>query len=151
VDGAFDLVFCQFTLMWTDAAAAVGEIHRVLAPGGRLIALEPDYEAMIEAPAQIATRDLWLAGLSRVRAAVSMGRTLPGLLAAAGFSVRVDLLDRLGEPSPERFELLAGLPLEPFERHALAEARAADARLAASGAVRVAHLPVFLVTAARRL
>jgi len=152
---SFDLVFCQFTLMWVDAPAAIAEIHRVLAAGGQLIALEPDYEAMIEYPAQIATRRLWLTGLARAGAEPLMGRKLPGMLTAAGFSVRVDLLDRLMPPSAVRFELLRGLPLEPAERHALAEAEAADGRLAAAGQAddsdpRVAHLPVFLVTAIKQ-
>jgi ubiquinone/menaquinone biosynthesis C-methylase UbiE len=36
-DGAFDLVTCQFGLMFfTDRRAALAEMHRVLAPGGRL-------------------------------------------------------------------------------------------------------------------
>ena len=49
-DGAFDLVFCQFALLWLDAAAAVGEVRRVLSPGGVLAAIEPDYGGMIEHP-----------------------------------------------------------------------------------------------------
>ena len=36
-DGEFDLVTCQFALMFfTDRAAALAEMHRVLRPGGRL-------------------------------------------------------------------------------------------------------------------
>jgi len=148
--GSFDLVFCQLTLMWVDAPAAVAEVWRVLGPGGQLIALEPDYPAMIEHPAEIATRELWITALTRAGAEPSMGRKLPGMLAAAGFSVRVDLLDQLSEPSPIRFDLLAELPLEPAERQSLAAAQAADARLASAGAWRVAHLPVFLVSAVKK-
>ncbi|MBN1588839.1 MAG: methyltransferase domain-containing protein [Pirellulales bacterium] len=154
--GSFDLVFCQFTLMWVDAPAAVSEIHRVLAADGQLIAMEPDYAGMIEYPAEIITRSLWLSGLKRAGADGSIGRKLPGILAAAGFgAVRVDLLDRLVEPSPARFELLAGLPLEPAEQEARAMAQAADARLAAAKASstcgsHVVHLPVFLVVAGKR-
>jgi SAM-dependent methyltransferase len=39
-DGAFDLVTCQFGLMFfADRDAAMTEAHRVLAPGGRMVAL----------------------------------------------------------------------------------------------------------------
>jgi SAM-dependent methyltransferase len=142
---AFDLVFCQFALMWLDAVVAVGEIYRVLQPGGVLLALEPDYEAMIEHPPEIGSRDLWLAALRRAGAATELGRRLPGICAAAGFSVRTDLLERVETPDPKRFDFLEELPLDDDQRKRLAEIRRADAHLTATE--RVAHLPVFLVTA----
>jgi len=135
--------------MWLDAPAAIGEIHRVLVPDGRLVAIEPDYEGLLEYPAPIATREIWLAALARAGADPSLGRKLPGLLAESGFSARVDLLDHLAEPSPARFDFLAELPLSPAERHALAAVRTADSHLASSGGSRVAHLPVFLATAVK--
>ena len=147
-DNRFDLVFCQFALMWMDAARVVKDIHRVLRSGGLLIACEPDYAAMIEHPAEIATRPIWLAALARAGAEPRIGRLLPGLLADAGFTVRVDLLERLERPSPLRFDLLAELPLTEEERQSLRHIRTADA--ACSDHQRVVHLPIFLATGAKQ-
>jgi SAM-dependent methyltransferase len=144
-DRAFDLVFCQFALVWLNVPAAVREIRRVLAPGGVLAAIEPDYGGLIEHPPEIATRDLWLAALSRAGADPSVGRKLPGVLAAAGFQVEVDLLDRLMPPSPMRFDLLRGLPLNDAEKATLRRAEQSDALLGESP--RVVHLPMFLILA----
>ena len=138
----FDLVFCQFALLWMDAPAAVGEIRRVLRPGGLLVAIEPDYGGMIEYPAEIATRDLWLAGITRAGGDPLVGRKLPGLLRRAGWDVRVDLLDRLEPPSPTRFDLLRGLPLD-------ADQRATLDHIAALSTDALVHLPLFLITATK--
>lgn len=146
-DAAFDLVFSQFTLLWLDARPAVAEVYRVLAPGGTLVALEPDYGGLIEHPPQIATRDLWRAALDRAGADPAIGRRLPGLLTAAGFAVRVDLLDQLAPASPARFDFLRSLPLTPEEQGRLAEIQAADGAVGDSD--RVVHLPVFLLTATK--
>ena len=146
-DGSFDLVFCQFALVWMDAAAAVREIHRILQPGGALAAIEPDYGGMIEHPPEIATRDLWLAALRRAGADPLVGRELPAWLHGAGFDVRVDLLDHLAPASPLRFDLLRGLPLSADEIAALQRAEAADAGVGESA--RVVHLPMFLILAER--
>jgi SAM-dependent methyltransferase len=144
-DGVFDLVFCQFTLMWLDAPAAIAEMARVLQPGGAVAAIEPDYGGMIEYPPDTATRELWIAGLNRAGADPEIGRRLPGLLIGAGFRVHVGLLDRLAPPSARRFSLLRGLPLTPGESHRLGciEERAA----ACNPRAIVAHLPVLLLTA----
>jgi SAM-dependent methyltransferase len=144
-DESFDLVFCQMTLLWMDAAGAAAEAFRVLRPGGALVALEPDFGGLIEHPAELAARELWLAALGRTGADPLVGRKLPGLLRAAGFHVRVDLFDRLEPPAARRFELLGGLPLLPEESERLARLKAADA--ATPEAEKVVHLPVFLVTA----
>ena len=143
--GSFDLVFCQLALMWLEVAIVIQEIKRVLSPGGVLAAIEPDYGGMIEHPPQLATRQLWLAALARAGADPRAGRKLPGTLAAAGFHVRVDLLDRLSRPSPARFDLLRGLPLSDQEEQTLRRIEAAEA--ACVDAERVVHLPMFLVTA----
>ena len=144
-DATFDLVFCQFALMWLDLSAAVAEIRRVLAPGGALAAIEPDYGGLIEHPPEIAVARLWRAALERAGADPCVGRKLPAALAAAGFEVRTDLLDRLEPPSPLRFDLLGELPLTDGERAELDRARQTDAAL--DSAARVVHLPMFLVTA----
>ncbi|MCB8982704.1 MAG: class I SAM-dependent methyltransferase [Ardenticatenaceae bacterium] len=145
----FDLVFCQCVLLWVrEIQTAVTEIHRILQPGGVLIALEPDYAGLIEQPPQAATRDLWLAALARAGAEPEIGRKLPGILAAQGFDVRVDLLESVERPSPTRFDFLRTLPLTPDEQSALARAEEAAHRLTDAWA-QIAHLPFFLITAVR--
>lgn len=145
-DGAFDLVFSQWTLVWVRRLAeALADVARVLQPAGHFLAIEPDFGAMLEHPPEIAARELWLAGLRRAGADPLVGRRLPGLLAAAGFEVRVDLLDQLERPSPLRLDLLAALPLSEEERSLLDGVRRADA--ATPAPAKLAHLPMLLVTA----
>jgi len=145
-DRSFDLVLCQWTMLWLERPAdAIAEVARVLVPGGHFLVIEPDFGGLVEHPPEIATRELWLDGLGRAGADPLVGRRLPGLLTAAGFGVRVDLLDRLEPPSALRLELLGELPLTDDERSFLAAVRQADAALDASA--KVAHLPMFLITA----
>jgi SAM-dependent methyltransferase len=144
-DESFDLVFSQMALLWMDVPSTAREAWRVLKPGGVLTAIEPDFGGLIEHPPQIAVAPLWITALRRAGADPLVGRRLPEILAAAGFRVRVDFLDRLEPPDAMRFEMLAGLPLEDAELTALEEARRADAAL--DNRPRVAHLPLFLVTA----
>ncbi|MFO7679320.1 MAG: methyltransferase domain-containing protein [Chloroflexota bacterium] len=163
VKGSFDLVFCQCVLLWVTSAGsgtatsagsvsvlatAVSEIHRVLEPGGVLIALEPDYAGMIEHPPEIAARDIWLSALARAGAEPRIGRLLPGMLAQQSFAVRVDLLDSLTAPVMTRFDFLRTLPLLPEEKSTLDRAALAADNL---GGVwqQTAHLPFFCITATK--
>jgi len=148
-DGAFDMVFCQFVLMWVAALhEAIREIRRVLRAGGVLLAFEPDYGGMIEHPPAIATRDIWITALHRAGANPFIGRLLPGLLEAQGLHVRVDMLPQLLPPAQERFELLRGLPLTRREHFLLRRIEQYDARMEKQGNwSRLVHLPFILVTA----
>ncbi len=144
-DGSFDLVFCQFALMWLEVEAVLREVSRVLEPNGALVALEPDFGGAIEYPPEIATAPIWRAALIRAGADPVVGRKLPVLLTNAGWKVHVELLDRVPPPSPARFDLLRGLPLTDDEQKTLDQIEAADAAL--GNAARVVHLPMFLVAA----
>jgi SAM-dependent methyltransferase len=146
-DSTFDLVFCQFTFLWIDARSAIEEIHRVLQPQGVLVALEPDYGGMMEYPPEIATRELWIAALTRAGADPNIGRKLPGMLEQPGWSIEVNMLDRVMPPSPVRFALLGELPLIEEERNTLAHLEAADAELIESA--KVVHLPMFIIIGER--
>ncbi len=159
-DSSFDFVFCQCVLMWVTATSSetddsinpisqvVREIYRVLEPGGVLIALEPDYPGMIEYPPEIATKDVWLSVLERAGAMPYIGRALPGQLGAAGFAVRVDLLDSLHAPSMVRFDFLQTLPLVPEEKSTLDRVMRTADNLSGTWE-QVVHLPFFLITATK--
>jgi SAM-dependent methyltransferase len=55
-DSAFDVVLCQYLLLWAPMRETLEELWRVTAPGGRLIcASEPDYEGRREEPEGIKT------------------------------------------------------------------------------------------------
>ncbi len=146
-NAAFDLAFCQFALLWLDAARGIAELARIVAPGGVVVAIEPDYGGLIEYPPEIAARDLWRNGLTRAGADPEVGRKLPGLFAGAGFRVHVELLDRLAPPSASRFTMLRGLPLTSDE---LQQLTAIEEAAASSPEPTVAHLPLFVLTAERR-
>ena len=146
-DGAFDLVFCQFTFLWIDAYSTVKEIYRVLQPEGMLVAIEPDYGGMMEYPPEIAVGGLWLSALTRAGADPCIGRKLPSILRQTGWKIEVDLLDRLMSPSPTRFVLLEELPLTDEEKTTISRIKAADAALAESA--KVVHLPMFIIIGER--
>ena len=148
--GTFDLVFSQLTLLWiVPLAAAIGEIWRILASGGVLVALEPDYGGMIEYPTDITSRCLWIKAVARAGGDPYIGRKLPGLLASQGFEVRVELLNKLSPPSPTRFDFLHDLPLTNPERETLQRIERQATALSARDSAwqQVAHLPLFLITA----
>ena len=149
--GSFDLIYSQFSLLWIKSLPqTLDEITRVLEPTGVLVALEPDYAAMIEYPPAVATRQIWLDALLRSGADPRIGRKLPGQLAALGFSVRVNLLEQIQPPSPQRFEFLEGLPLTDVERSRLRDIRKLAVEHVTGDGQQISHLPVFLITAVKR-
>ncbi len=147
-DARFDLAFFQNVLMWIpDAARAVSEATRTLRPGGALVAIEPDYGAMIEHP-DVGLRELWMAGLSRSGADPLVGRKLPGVCEAAGLDVWVELSHLPQTAQPQAVELLTDLPLDEDERARADEAMAAVAGREGSWTP-LLHLPYFLIVATR--
>ena len=89
-DASCDVVLCQMGLMFMeDPAGALGEMHRVLAPAGRVLIstpgrIQPLFEAMEKAIVDNLNPDLG----GFVRAVFSMHEpsALGGLLSEAGFS-----------------------------------------------------------------
>ena len=143
-DRVFDLVFADHVLMWVnDLCQVLQEVYRVLVGNGALVALEPDFGGMMEWPEEGASRDTWIAALSRAGADPMVGRKLPGLLRATGFNVHVGLLDTLMADDQRRWDLLLDLPLTTEERE---EAHRRKEQL-----MSVVHLPHFLIFAFRKL
>jgi hypothetical protein len=62
--------------------------------------------------------------------------------------VRVDLVSGVAEADPDRFELLAGLPLRKPERAQLHRARERDGQLASEE--KLVHLPFLCLTGSRQ-
>ncbi len=121
-DGAFDLVTCQMGLMFVpDWAAAVAEMRRVLAPGGRLVVttpgrIQPPFEAMERA---IATHiDPGLGGFVRAVFSMDDPDVHAGLLRDAGLAdvVAREVTTRLVLPAPAEFlwQYINLTPLGPF-------------------------------------
>jgi SAM-dependent methyltransferase len=148
-DAAFDLILCENALLWAaDLAATLAEAARVLRPGGALIALEPDYGAMLEWPEQ-GLRELWLEGLTRAGADPLVGRKLPGGFEALGLEVWFELQGIPQLAQSDAVRLLLDLPLTEDERARVEEsARALDSRRGTWGCL--LHVPYVLVAATRR-
>jgi SAM-dependent methyltransferase len=97
VDGSFDRVNCSRVLLHLERPeAALAEMARVLAPGGRAVLWEPDFDALMIDCDDLATaravRDALTAGLGNP----DIGRRLPRLAVAAG----LDLAEVAGRAVP---------------------------------------------------
>jgi SAM-dependent methyltransferase len=120
-DASFDVVCCQLGLQFfADQSAALREMHRVLAAGGRLAVMV--WRALDESPgfarlAEALERHVGEAAAAIMRApfGLSSADQLEGLVRNAGFQ-EVAIQQRVGTvrfPSPERLVLsyVAGSPL----------------------------------------
>jgi SAM-dependent methyltransferase len=132
-DEAYDVVLCQMGLMFMeDKGGALAEMHRVLAPGGRLVIntpgrIQPPFEEMERAIAEHINPDLG----GFVRAVFSMHdpAALEALVGDAGF-VGVDTADCLAAfdlPSPAEFlwQYINLTPMGPLVAQAPDEAKTA--------------------------
>lgn len=144
----FDLVFSQCVLMWARKITEIArEVHRIMTRDGAWVLFEPDYGGMMEYPSELQTSDIWVRALHRAGADPYIGRKLPGILSAAGFMVRVELLPRLFFPKNARFDFLEEMNLTPEEIRHVHQMR--DIADEINPTQQVAHLPYFLIVADR--
>lgn len=146
-DGGFDLVTCQFGAMFfSDRAAALKEMRRVLAPGGRLVLTT--WDLLDKNPGNAAMAQAWKERVSAEHAAklnpahsLSDPAEVRGLLAAAGFvQIEVQIqTDRARFASPQAlvcgYGALSGLEADERLRDALCAdvTRLLDAYCSADG------------------
>jgi ubiquinone/menaquinone biosynthesis C-methylase UbiE len=132
-EGSFDLALCQFALMFfADRPAALAEMYRVLAPGGRLafsvfqsIKRHPFYVTLDD----VIVRRLGMSGVGDIFALGDAGE-LRTLLAEAGFqNVQVEEVSKTARfPDPEGFlagEIAVDTAAIPSMQHLDAQARQA--------------------------
>ncbi|MBI3923795.1 MAG: methyltransferase domain-containing protein [Armatimonadetes bacterium] len=147
--GSFDLVFAQNVLLWVgNLPGTAQEIARVMTPGGRLVAIEPDFGGMIESPEEFASKEIWMAALRRAGADPLVGRKLPAAFGGAGMRVEIEFLNSTGPPQSLRWDLLGGLPLTPQEKERVRFLR--QKTRTHESALSVCHLPYFLILAEKR-
>lgn len=146
----FELVYVQYVFLWNHPDTRrriIDEVARVLAPGGFLVAVEPDYDAALEYPPEIAIAETVAAAIRRAGGEPAVGRRLPGELSAAGFSVRVEQSPELGPPDPARWDHLEGLPFTEEEARRVTAAYLAAEKVPEGQSL--AHVPQLFVTATR--
>ena len=141
-DESVDLVFAQFTFLWLDGPQSIAEIVRVLAPGGFVAVIEPDYGGLMESPEETVTQPLWVAALQRAGADPFIGRKLPRLLSAAGLKVETRFPDRYEMAQPSRLDFLTELPLREGEQRQI---KSVGEWLDAHPDQGICHLPLWMV------
>jgi SAM-dependent methyltransferase len=148
-DRSVDLVFTQCSMLWmTPVANVLSECHRVLKPGGRLVAIEPDYGGLMEWPASIQTRAIWLEALPQFGGDPLIGRKLPSLLQPAAWKVDCYFLDRYEGPHNSYTQFLHELPLNASQRQQLELVESA-LHESVGGTAPVVQLPFWLISATR--
>jgi SAM-dependent methyltransferase len=93
LDGIFDVVMCQYLLLWSPMRRTLAEMWRVLAPGGRLVCTsEPDYTARVEKPECI-TKE-FISALDHLGADPGAGGKLEEELALLTDNYEIGILDQ---------------------------------------------------------
>ncbi len=137
-----DLIFAQFTFLWLDLTKSITEVVRVLAPGGMVSVIEPDYGGLMEFPEGIVTHPVWISALQRAGADPIVGRQLPGKFADAGLRVETRFADRYETADPRRLDFLTELPLTGQERRHIERIQQWLKRHPGEG---TSHLPLWMV------
>lgn len=102
----FDLVLCNFLLLWVERpAVTVEEMARVVRDGGAVLATtEPDYGGRVDFPEGVTLGPLMEDSLRREGAHPRIGRRLKGLFSAAGLEVEVGVIPSMWDDRQLRDE-----------------------------------------------
>jgi ubiquinone/menaquinone biosynthesis C-methylase UbiE len=89
-EGQFDVVVCNFLLLWVrDPARVVGEMARVVRKGGVVLdTAEPDYGGRIDFPEDLPLGELMSQALKRLGADPFVGRKLRRFFVEAGLTAQ---------------------------------------------------------------
>ena len=91
-DGSVDVVWCERVLQHLDdPEAAVLEVARVLAPGGRAVLLDSDHDTRVIAGLEPAVARTLNDAFLRRTASPRVGRTIPQLVVRAGLELDPDV------------------------------------------------------------
>lgn len=156
-DGCVDVVAFERVLVWSEAPRAlVGEIHRVLRPGGRALVLdEPDYHAVIEHPPGAGIHGLVAGVMRKAGADPAIGRRLRDLFRPDAWSTELLLHPPDPEPGPTG-EDLEGLVreargiLDGAVAPAVLDRWEREVRDASALGILIVHLPRFALVARKR-
>jgi SAM-dependent methyltransferase len=142
-DCSIDIVFTQFSLLWTgDLSAVIGECNRVLRGNGCLVAIEPDFGGLMEYPGDLGLRELWMESLVRAGADPIVGRKLPQLFQQAGLVWQAYLPDRVEYSTSRAVDFLIELLQQEGSYRSLQSINSLQSPLLNSTLV---HLPIWML------